>query len=206
MIPKNNKDFFNEIQKNDFFPDDFEQRIINELPKFRIIDKAERCKKKFSIMWIFNGLSELLKKITGNKIDLQFMDRTTTQGYTIYIGNDWEWRSDFSKYQLIRHEIVHMLQWRRYSIIYSFTYAFVLPAGLSMRAWWEYQAFKESISCYVDTAVKMDDAWISHIAKTYTSYLIGIDYLYAAPFCKNQIYKGFKNHAKKIAKASNNEV
>ena len=115
------------------------------------------------------------------------MDRVSTQGYTIYLGENWYHYDDFTRYKHIMHELEHMRQWKRWNVIYSISYLFVLPFGLSMRGYWEWQAFKKSIDAYF-VADKFVFNRKSLIDK-YTNILTGKAYLFALLFIKPFVRK-----------------
>ena len=72
----------------------------------------------------------------------------TTIGSTIYVTADWDDRSDELRYITLRHEAIHLRQFRRYTLP-GMALLYVLlpvPAGLAwFRAYFEKEAYAETI-------------------------------------------------------------
>jgi hypothetical protein len=72
----------------------------------------------------------------------------TTLGQTLYVPTDWDARDDAARYCVLRHEAVHLRQFRRYgrlgmSLIYLVP---ILPLGLAWgRARLEWEAYAETL-------------------------------------------------------------
>ena len=72
----------------------------------------------------------------------------TTIGSTIYVTADWDDRSDELRYITLRHEAVHLRQFRKYTLPgMALLYVFLpVPAGLAwFRAHFEKEAYAETI-------------------------------------------------------------
>ena len=72
----------------------------------------------------------------------------TTIGRTIYLTDDWDERDPRDRYCTLRHEAVHLRQFRRYTLPgMAFLYLLLpLPLGLAwFRARFEREAYEESI-------------------------------------------------------------
>lgn len=72
----------------------------------------------------------------------------TTIGKTVYVSSDWEQRSFDDKYALLRHEAVHLRQFKKLTLpLMTLLYVFLpLPLGLAyFRARFEKEAYAESI-------------------------------------------------------------
>jgi len=139
-------------------------------------------------------------------------------GKTMYTGTSWESKSPDQKTIETAHEQVHVEQWEKWWMIYPITYLLniwsilfpvvliiigipwwivilsgivgtCLPAGLSMRAYWEYKAFCASFStanrlCY-------NNGKVSYVVDRYTNLLTGSQYYYAASFIKPIVRKAW---------------
>lgn len=72
----------------------------------------------------------------------------TTIGRTIYLPTGWGARSSESRYLTLRHEAVHLRQFRRYGLL-GMTLLYLLPIaplGLAAgRAWLEWEAYAETL-------------------------------------------------------------
>jgi len=115
-------------------------QLRGEFPRLRIIDKAD------------DGLSKLidvaLKAITFGG-QSAFMTRyVTTIRRTIYLPEGWRSRTPESRYITLRHEAVHLRQFRRYGLIgTALIYLIpILPMGLAWgRARLEWEAYAETL-------------------------------------------------------------
>ena len=77
----------------------------------------------------------------------------TTIGQTVYVTADWDDRAAEQRYVTMRHELVHMRQFRRYTLPgMAFLYLLVpLPLGLAwFRARFEKEAYAESIRAWAE--------------------------------------------------------
>lgn len=71
---------------------------------------------------------------------------TTTIGTTIYFPKGW--RTDFSSYKtykVARHEMIHVIDYKRFGLWFLISYAILLPAIFTMRAFWEIRGYTQSI-------------------------------------------------------------
>lgn len=163
--------FFEQIKNKKYFPKNYKEKVLKKFPKFKIIHKRD---SKNIIILASRFLLKLIKIISFGKIDFKYDMRTSTQGYTIYISDNWYTKSDLSKYSLIEHELVHMGQWKKWNILYKLSYvlniwsillplfvgflganflqilltifgSLFLPAIYSFRGIWELQAFRKTI-------------------------------------------------------------
>lgn len=81
--------------------------------------------------------------------DRYLSDYVTTLGRTIWVPSDWDQTSHRARYKVLRHELVHVRQFERYTwpgmvLIYGF---FPLPAGLAWgRAMLEWEAYAETLA------------------------------------------------------------
>ena len=67
----------------------------------------------------------------------------TTIGKTIYLA-DSEWGTD-SGADTLRHELVHVRDFKKWSVLFLISYALVLPAVFSLRAVWEWRGYRETL-------------------------------------------------------------
>ena len=120
--------------------DDYLRELLDEFPHLRVIQKDG---DPFARL-----LDRLLRIVTLGR-QSAFMTRyVTTIGWTIYVPRDWEAREDADRYITLRHEAVHLRQFRRYGRIgMSALYLFpILPMGLALgRARLEWEAYAETL-------------------------------------------------------------
>ncbi len=90
----------------------------------------------------------MLRVVTGGG-QSTFMTRyVTTIGARIYLPSEWADRSPADRYCVMRHEAVHLAQFRRFGLV-GMTLIYVLlplPFGFAAgRAWIEWEAYKETL-------------------------------------------------------------
>ncbi|MCA9522940.1 MAG: hypothetical protein KC609_18320 [Myxococcales bacterium] len=107
----------------------------------------------------------------------------TTIGYSIYLADRWDEMDDLECYILLRHELVHLRQFRRYTRPgMAFLYLFVFfPFGLAwFRARFEREAYAETLAataeCYGLEA--LDDELREYVVEQF----VGPAYAWMWPF------------------------
>ncbi|MFT3695313.1 MAG: hypothetical protein QM831_19425 [Kofleriaceae bacterium] len=111
-----------------------------ELPGFRIVRKDQSRLHRL--------IDRSLKIVTfGRMVD--YLDSyQTTIGKTVYVTADWDRRSIETRYVTLRHEAIHLRQFRKYTLpVMAVLYVLLpLPMGLAwFRARFELEAYAESI-------------------------------------------------------------
>lgn len=151
--------------------DRYLEELRREIPRLRIVHKRD------------DGLSrlidELLRVITLGR-QSAFMTRyVTTIGRTLYLPSNWDERSDEDRYVTLRHEAVHLRQFRRWGlIVMTLLYLLpILPMGLALgRARLEWQAYAETLraTAEVKGLEAAEDARLhDHIVHQFTSGAYG---------------------------------
>ena len=103
----------------------------------------------------------------------------TTLGSRIYLPDGWETRSDADRYVTLRHEAVHLRQFRRYGfVLMSFLYLIpVLPMGLAWgRAVLEWEAYRETLVAVAEVSGReaaSDPAFHERIVRQFTGAAYG---------------------------------
>jgi len=59
---------------------------------------------------------------------------------------------------LLRHEAQHVRDWRRFGLLFWLTYLLALPAGPSLRAFWEWRAYRVSLRAVHERHGSVDEA------------------------------------------------
>jgi hypothetical protein len=59
---------------------------------------------------------------------------------------------------LLRHEAQHVRDWRRFGLLFWLTYLLALPAGPSLRAFWEWRAYRVSLRAAFERHGVVDEA------------------------------------------------
>ncbi len=147
---------------------DLEARLAHELPRFGLRYKDE----------------SRLQRLIGAAVR-PFNARYLTDYTTVMFGRVWfpsrawcERQGAAGVYRILRHEAVHLRDARRWPGVFQFSYVFLLPAGLSARAWWEWRAYAETVRVEAEIDGRVSDATLAHIARAFT----GPDYLFMFPF------------------------
>ncbi len=114
--------------------------IREEFPRFRLIRKdRSRFQRVIHYTLIVVTFGQMRQYLDGYH---------TTMGRRVYVTSDWEERLPESRYMTLRHERVHLRQFRRYTLpMMTLLYVFLpLPLGLAyFRARFEKQAYEETI-------------------------------------------------------------
>jgi hypothetical protein len=111
-----------------------------EIPGFRVVAKRDSR--------LHRAIHVALKVITFGGMRDYLESYQTTIGKTVYVTSDWnEWSAD-RRYVTLRHEAVHLRQFRRLTVpVMAVLYIFLpLPMGLAyFRARLEWEAYAETI-------------------------------------------------------------
>ncbi len=116
------------------------EELSREFPRFRLVRKPDSRTQRI----IHYGLIGLTFGQMRDYLD----NYHTTVGQTVYVTGDWANRDPDSRYITLRHERVHMRQFRRFTLLgMAVLYLLVpLPIGLAyFRARFEKEAYAESM-------------------------------------------------------------
>ena len=114
--------------------------LRREFPGLRLVPKKD--------VWHQRWAGALLRIATLGRMSSYMSHYTTVLLRTIYVPTGWETKSDDEKYITLRHEAVHLRQFRRYTLPgMALLYVLLpLPLGLAwFRARFEREAYEESI-------------------------------------------------------------
>lgn len=147
------------------------RELEREFPGLRVIDKADdpwsRAIDRALRVLTFGGQSAYMTKYV------------TTMGRTIYLPSSWPEREDRGRYVTLRHEAVHLRQFRRYgrvgmTLLYLLP---ILPMGLSWgRARLEWEAYAETLRATAEVfGLEAAEApeLRAHVVKQFTSAAYG---------------------------------
>lgn len=142
-----------------------------EFPQLRLVDKQHSR---------FSRLLDLAVTIVTLGRQREFATRyVTTIGTTIYLPSGWEERSDADRYIVLRHEAVHLRQFRSYGLIgMSALYLLPLfPLGLAWaRARLEWAGYRETLLATAQVygfEAAQDERLRAHIVRQFTSGAYG---------------------------------
>lgn len=160
-----------------------EAAMARALPRFAICYKDE------------SPLQRLIGRLV-RPFNAAYLTRYTTVMFGRVYFPSRAWRADAGPgaiYSILRHEAVHLLDARRFPLIFHLSYLLLLPAGLTARAWWEWRGYVETMRVEVAINGGVDDRMIDWIAERFT----GPDYLFMWPF-PNQIRRRLRATARRL--------
>ncbi len=120
-------------------------QLREEIPGFRVVLKRESR--------LHRAIDLSLRLITLGRMRDYLEGYHTTIGKTVYVTSDWDRRSPDDRYVTLRHEAVHLRQFRRLTLpVMALLYLFLpLPMGLAYcRARLEWEAYAETIRAAAD--------------------------------------------------------
>jgi hypothetical protein len=115
-------------------------KLRAEIPGFRIVRKDQ---SRFH-----RAIHRVLIVVTFGKMTSYLDSYQTTIGKTVYVTSDWDDTDSDSRYVTLRHEAIHLRQFRRFTLPgMALLYVLLpLPLGLAwFRAYFEKEAYAESI-------------------------------------------------------------
>ena len=124
-------------------PDRYQQLLVEiraEIPGFRVIKKSQSP--------LHRAIHTALIAITFGRMRGYLSDYQTTIRKTVYVTDDWDDLDSDQRYVTMRHERIHLRQFRRFTTpVMAVLYLLVpLPMGMSyFRAHFEKAAYAESI-------------------------------------------------------------
>ena len=114
--------------------------LRREIPGFRVVRK-DRSR-------LHRAIDRALRLVTLGKMTTYLDSFQTTIGKTVYVTADWDARDPDARYVTMRHEAVHLRQFRRYTVpgMALFYVLLPLPMGLAyFRMRLERTAYEETI-------------------------------------------------------------
>lgn len=135
-------------------------------PKLRIIPKDESRLNRV--------IDKVLRALTFGKQNTYLTQYTTTLGNRIYVPSSWSYMAAGERYCTMRHEVVHVRQFRRFTwpgmaLLYVLL---PLPAGFAAgRAAIELEAYRESLRAtwqVYGAAAAKSEAMLQHIVDRFT--------------------------------------
>jgi hypothetical protein len=111
-----------------------------EIPGFRIVRKDQSA--------FHRAIHYALIAVTFGRMRTYLDSFQTTIGKTVYVTPDWEDQPIDRRYVTLRHEAIHLRQFRKLTLpVMALVYVLLpLPMGLAYgRAWLEQEAYAESI-------------------------------------------------------------
>jgi hypothetical protein len=156
------------------------ERTQQEIPGARITLRKDSTLLKV----IFGSLCWLIRVVTLGKVKPDYSGFATTLGRAIYMPDSFPWWSDDSKYVRLRHELIHLRQFRRWpfrcldrrgvwrinALIMGFCYLLVLPVRWTFRAKFEREGYAQTILVKVETGTLGNtERLVAWIAETFST-------------------------------------
>lgn len=155
------------MNNNDF--DSYVKKIQEEFPNFRVIPKDESLIMKaiyyitFMKFWNPHFMKNYITTMQGKV----YMPRHLI-GSPLMV-------------DVLRHELVHLRDMKKYPILFELSYVlFPLPVIFTMRAFWEFRGYCESIRAINDRYGWVSEYYIDFFVEQFT----GSSYLWMCPFPK----------------------
>jgi hypothetical protein len=145
--------------------------VAAEFPRFRLVPKDHS--------WFQRCLDLGLRLVTLGGQTRYLDGYVTTIGQRIYVPRDWEARPAAERYLVLRHERVHLRQFRRFGLpLMAVLYLlFPLPLGLAwVRMRLEREAYEETLratAAWYGRAAVCDPAFRAHIVEQFVSPAYG---------------------------------
>lgn len=114
--------------------------LEREFPRFRVVRKDRSPLHRL--------IHQVLRVVTLGQMTSYLSSFQTTIGQGVYVTADWDARDPNERYVILRHEAVHLRQFRRWTVPgMALLYVLLpLPMGLAyFRARFEKEAYAESI-------------------------------------------------------------
>jgi hypothetical protein len=152
------------------------EKLRAEFPRFRVVRKDQSAFHK-AIHYALIGL-------TFGRMRSYLDSFQTTIGNTVYVTSDWDDWSPDRRYVTMRHEAVHLRQFRTYTLPgMAVLYVLLpLPMGLAwFRAYFEREAYAESIRAAAEVwgiDYAASESYRAHIVEQFT----GASYGWMWPF------------------------
>ena len=118
----------------------FLDALRREFPGLRVIAKQRDP--------LSRAIDVALRIVTLGGQSAYLTQYVTTLGVSLYVPSDWDSRDDLPRYCVLRHEAVHLRQFRRYGYLgMAWRYLVpILPLGLAWgRARLEWEAYSETL-------------------------------------------------------------
>lgn len=145
--------------------------LREEIPGLKLVPK-----ERSALSRVIDGA---LRVLTAGRQSAYMTRYVTTLGRTIYLPTDWERRSPAARYVTLRHEAVHLRQFRRlgWPLITVLYLLPILPMGLALgRARFEWEAYSETLRATAEVhglAAARDPALREHIVRQFVSGAYG---------------------------------
>lgn len=145
-------------------------------PDFRIIKKGD--------VWLMGLIAKFLYLVTFGRTRNFMTGFVTTIHHDMYVPDDWDYWSEFSRYQILSHELVHIRQSDKYGrFLFSFLYLFTpLPIGFAWyRTMFEMEAYAESMRA-VNQRHGISVLYDPEYKRRMMSHFTSAEYLWMMPF------------------------
>lgn len=153
-------------QKN---KNDYEKLIATikwYIPEFDILEKQNSWFQKL-IGWLLYPFN---KTYMTNYYTVMFGKLWVPSGYKNY---------SYSKlYEILRHEFIHLLDKKKYGILFDLSYLFLFPIVITFRAFWELRAYTQTMLVEYEIHNEISETTIDWIIEQFVTS----NYLWMFPF------------------------
>ena len=151
-------------------------RVEAEIPGMKVVRHGDS--------YFIRAIHWLLRVLSVGKFEPSRF--TTTIGKHMYVSDTWMKSSDQSKYTTLRHEVIHMRQFRRWPMkfldlpvlrlinftIFSFCYLLVFPFRITLRSKFEREAYTQTLLVHYEIAgqypLRMAQNLVSHMGANFS--------------------------------------
>lgn len=136
-------------------------------------------------------IDRALRALTFGKMDSYLLSYVTTIGKSITVPDDWEDWTDGSRWEVLEHELVHVAQFERYTLVgMALLYLFVpVPVGLAYaRARLEWEAYAVTLECTAKLE-GLQRAQSAEVCDNIVARFCGPDYGWMWPF--SEVIRGW---------------
>lgn len=83
-------------------------------------------------------------------------------------------------YMILRHEFVHLMDAKRFPLLFELSYLLLLPTVFTLRAWWEYRGYVQNLIVEYESTGAISPTTIEFIIARF----VGPDYGWMFPFAR----------------------
>jgi hypothetical protein len=137
-----------------------------EFPRFRIVDKASSP--------LHRAIDHALRALTLGRMTSYLDSFQTTIGSTVYVTPGWAQLDPDQRYVTLRHEAIHLRQFRTFTVPGMFVLYVLLPLPMGLawfRAYFEKAAYAESIRAAAEVwgaALPRSAGYRQHVISQFT--------------------------------------
>lgn len=146
------------------------KRRLGEFPDVRLVSKSEHAPTRTIalVYFLFNLVGLVFPSIRSRFFGNFF---TVIGNYILFPDTydvDLNLPISNSEYFVLRHEIIHLRQKKKWGILFEISYLMFLPTLFTMRAYWEFEAYRESMQARYDVFGDISDNYIEFVVDRFS--------------------------------------